>query len=127
MSRLNFIFIKKRVFGLVNICCGVALIIQVCLITEGYFWPDITHTDSYQEELHEIEFPVLFRVCIEPGFVEAELIQAGYDDFSEYFHGRSRHNTSIFGWSGHMKNGQNFTEKGEYFVLMTTFLKLINC
>ena len=90
-----------------NLCCGVLFNIQVFLIVESYVWPEVTNTVSYHEHLDEIDFPVKFKNCVQPGFDEQELIEAGYDYLTDYFHGRSRLNSSVFGWSGHVKGGGN--------------------
>ena len=112
MGSVSTSFSRERLFRLVNFCCGVLFIIQVFLIVEGYVWPEVTNTVSYHENLDDVDFPVKFKICVQPGFDEQELIEAGYEDLTDYFHGRSRFNSSVFGWTGHGKSRENKTAEG---------------
>ena len=66
-----------------------------------------SQTVSHLEErrLDDIEFPVLFKICIKPAFHTSELYKAGYQNIWNYFVGQSRFNESVFGWGGHTDNG----------------------
>ena len=77
------------------------------LIAESYVWPTLTNTKSSQVQLSDIDFPVLFKVCVKPGFKYERLVKEGYESFTDYFHGRSRFQNDLFGWNGHGKPKQN--------------------
>ena len=89
---------------LVNIGCIIAFLVQISLITYDYLLPDQTITDTYRQELDQIEFPVNFKICVIPGFNDSMLRQEGYPDTPGFFHGKSHFNGSIFGWGGHYEN-----------------------
>ena len=92
MARVHTCIDREKIFELVNLCCLVIFIIQVCLIVDGYVWPEVTNTVSYDKKLSEMDFPVMFKICVQPGFDDQELLKAGYVDLTDYFHGRSRIN-----------------------------------
>ena len=62
-----------------------------------------------EKDLDEIEFPVLFRVCITPAFKMEKILEAGYSSLWYYFMGKSRFRLSpdlqTYGWAGHTENG----------------------
>ena len=60
-----------------------------------------------------MDFPVIFKACVQPGFDKKELVSAGYEDFIQYFHGRSRINSTNFGWNGHSQSEEVKTKKGK--------------
>jgi hypothetical protein len=48
-----------------------------------------------------MDFPLIFKICVNPGFNETVVYEAGYDNIGMYFLGRSRFNYSKVGWAGH--------------------------
>ena len=52
-----------------------------------------------------IEFPLLTRICLSPGFDMEALLKAGYNSTNSYFSGKSRFNHSVIGWAGHKVDG----------------------
>ena len=99
---MNIFF--KSFWLIINILCILAFLVQISLITYGYLVPDKTHTFSYKQDLHQMEFPVLFKICVVPGFNDSQLKKEGYVGATGYFRGESRFNTSHFGWGGHYEN-----------------------
>ena len=76
-------------------------------------------TVSHIEEmsLDNIDFPVVFKICIKPAFNISELNHAGYNSIWGYFKGQSMHNASVYGWGGHFKNGTSIgTVEGEELI-----------
>ena len=61
------------------------------------------------KDLDEIEFPVLFYVCITPAFHIEKIIEAGYSNLWYYFMGESRFGNTTYGWAGHTRNGSVFS------------------
>ena len=53
-----------------------------------------------EKDLDEIEFPVLFKVCITPAFKIEKIIESGYTNLWYYFMGKSKF-SNIYGWAGH--------------------------
>ena len=64
-------------------------------------WP---HT-RYVKMANVPEFPVVFKVCIKPAFDLGSLNASGYRSEYDYFLGRSKFNSTIFGWAGHTADG----------------------
>ena len=52
-------------------------------------------------DFDKIDFPLIFKICITPGFNHTELKALGYRNSLEYLGGISRFNKSIVGWAGH--------------------------
>ena len=98
--------VKRNIVNLVYSICTIIFLVQICWITSDFIWPDTFNTVSYKEELNAHDFPAVIRVCVIPGFDEKQLFEAGYEDL-HYFDGRSRLNSSIYGWTGHYKDRKN--------------------
>ena len=63
-------------------------------------------TENERVMLSEIEFPLIFKVCMKPGFDDQALNDMGYENNLAYFAGQSRLNSSLFGWAGHRSDGK---------------------
>ena len=61
-----------------------------------------------EKDLVEIEFPVLFYVCVTPAFHMEKILEAGYSNLWFYFMGKSRFGNT-YGWAGHKRNGSVFS------------------
>ena len=67
--------------------------------------PSKTLVMTEKKNFSEVEFPLIFKICIRPGFNETEVKNLGYRTSWEYLLGRSRYNGSIYGWAGHTPDG----------------------
>ena len=67
--------------------------------------PTQTVTKTVKKNMTDIEFPVVFKICIKPGFNETVLNEVGYSNTWDYFVGKSRYNWSLRGWAGHSVDG----------------------
>ena len=56
-------------------------------------------------KLEELEFPVVFKISLIPGFNTTALNEAGYNDSWSYFQGKSKFDNSTYGWAGHSRLG----------------------
>ena len=65
-------------FTIVNGLCVVAFFLQMTYLIVDIIYPEVTNTFSYQLKLHQMDFPVLFKVCASPGFDYQKLVQFGY-------------------------------------------------
>ena len=54
--------------------------------------------------LHNIEFPIIFKICVLPGFDMEELRSVGYDSPRTYFLGQGSVVPHTIGWAGHGGN-----------------------
>ena len=89
-----------------NLVCSIALSIQLGGVLHGYFYPTQTTINVYQRNLKGHEFPLIFKICISPGFNISAIKEAGYPVTSDsdpffYFSGQSLYNSSDYGWAGH--------------------------
>ena len=95
-------------FSVINSLCALAFIVQMCIMVADFLDPSDLNTITYQLRLHQIPFPVKFKLCAIPGFKQSMLMQYGYlvNNFT-YFHiAYSFHNkgyTCIFPWSKPIK------------------------
>ena len=64
-------------------------------------YPSQKTADITEKKLDDIEFPIIFKICVKPGFNISALKEEGYSGISVYFLGRSRFNSSLYGWAGH--------------------------
>ena len=74
-----------------------------------------------EKDLDEIEFPVLFYVCVTPAFHMEKILGAGYSNLWFYFMGKSRFGKT-YGWAGHRKNGSVFENLLGIFILVFVIL-----
>ena len=86
--------------------CLIAFIVQMCILANNQISPQETVSHLEEKNLGEIDFPVLFKICIKPSFDMKELYEVGYSSIWSYFMGQSRHNKSVFGWGGHTEDGK---------------------
>ena len=89
---------------LLNSCCIIAFLVQISCITYDYIYPEHPVSTTFRQDLDKIEFPIVFKVCVVPGFDAAEVRREGYRGATGFFNGRSIYNGSILGWGGHKKN-----------------------
>jgi hypothetical protein len=57
-------------------------------------------------------FPITFKICVNPGFNETVLFEAGYASAFDYSFGWNRFNSSVGGWAGHTKDGGTLNATG---------------
>ena len=98
----------KWMWLLVNLFCTVVLTVQLVVVLDSYVNPTNTRTWDEEVMLADIEFPVVFKICVIPGFNEKALHNAGYNDTFYYFLGQSAFNKSMYGWAGHTNNSEQY-------------------
>ena len=89
---------------LIHSTCVVAFIIQFGIVLNGFIYPSMTNTVVHENNLQELDFPLVFKICVQPAFNLTALEEAGYDTkygSFRYFVGRSKYNRSVYGWAGH--------------------------
>jgi hypothetical protein len=86
---------------ILTLACTTALLVQLGLVIRGYVAPTLTNTRVEQQDLKDMDFPLIFKICVDPGFDQTAIFEAGYRNTWEYFIGRNRFNSSIVGWAGH--------------------------
>ena len=74
----------------------------------GYyiFYPSLPEIKRTNVNLKDIQFPLSLRVCVsEIENSDLRYLNIGYKNDFELFFGKSGYNESLFGWSGHTKDG----------------------
>ena len=62
----------------------------------------MTNTEVASKTLQGRNFPLIFKICPQPGFKESSVFeQYGYKSEYKYFLGTSMFNNSQYGWAGH--------------------------
>ena len=85
-----------------NFCCIIAFLVQISFITYGYIKPEHPVTKTFRKDLDMMEFPVVFKVCVLPGFDASAMKKEGYRGATVFFDGKSLFNDSILGGGGHV-------------------------
>ena len=94
----------KTLWILANFVCTAILTVQLGHVLEGYIKPTITRTWEEEVPLQDIDFPVVIKICVVPGFNQTVLRELGYYDTWSFFLGQSMFNDSVFGWAGHTED-----------------------
>ena len=92
-------------FYLIRVGCFLAFLAQISTLILGMMNPRTTLTGTQKVGFEEIDFPLVFKVCIKPGFNDRELRKLGYRNSFMYLLGMSMFNKSTFGWAGHAPEG----------------------
>ena len=81
--------------------CSLAVTIQLISVLHSFIKPQTTNSETEEVNLGNIEFPLRFKICVDPSFNGSAVEELGYDGIWSYFSGLSRFNESIYGWAGH--------------------------
>ena len=98
-------FIKKYAWFIIQSGCVISFIVQMFLLAHEQIHPSHTETTLQEKILGDIEFPVVFKICITNSFKLEKVEEAGYSSVSQYFKGISKYDSSVYGWGGHRSNG----------------------
>ena len=82
-------FLVKNHWLLIHTCFIFAFLIQLFSIVIDLLHPDQTTTSIQEQKLQEL--PILFKICINPGFNIEKLREQGYSSNYRYFLGKSRY------------------------------------
>ena len=92
---------------LIHLICGVGFLYQTIAEINSQFCSGETTSRGSKTFLNELDsFPVVFDFIVKPGFDVEKLNETGYKDELDYFFGRSKFNSSVFGWGGHGERGE---------------------
>ena len=93
----------KNIFNITLILISVA---HIFIIVYYKLNPEVPNVKIYKKQLGDIEFPVVFRICLHDAYHnEKRYKDVGYNDVHDYYLGISRFDKSIRGWAGHYENG----------------------
>ena len=100
MRNKVYAYILKNHWKLLNFLCLFAFTWQLYGILVEWINPSQQTTQITETTLDKIELP-LIKLCLDPAFNTTALQEEGYEYVHTYFHGKSRYNSSIYGWVGH--------------------------
>ena len=86
---------------LVNTICILAVVTQLAFNFRDFLFPRLTNSRLETRSLQGEDFPLIFKICVQPAFNKTALVETGYGHLFRYFQGGSKFNKSIFGWAGH--------------------------
>ena len=86
---------------LLHMACSLAVTIQLLSVLHSFIKPETTNSETEEINLENMEFPLQFKICVDPSFNGSAVEDLGYDGIWNYFAGLSRFNESIYGWAGH--------------------------
>ena len=96
---------RRRIL-LGNFIFSLIFIVHVILIGYQALYPEIPDIIVYNKDLSDIDFPVVFKICLfEHENKSGRFEKVGYDSLSSFFHGQSKYNQTNVGWAGHTENG----------------------
>ena len=96
----------KMNFGFIlNFTFAVVCLIHVASILNNFINPANVSVKFYDQKLEDIEFPMTFSVCIDDKNENEKFQALGYENVHSFYQGQSRHNKSLYGWSGHTEEG----------------------
>ena len=98
--------ILKSVMLVVNLILLLACVIHVTV--NGYYIlnPQLPSIRILKKNLQDIDFPLAFKLCAsEISGSRYRYRNLGYSKDLEFFAGKSKFNSSLYGWSGHTENG----------------------
>lgn len=85
----------------IHLVCFGGFLFQLSDVFIEFLNPTTTNTAESDRKLRETDFPLIFKICVIPGFNKSAIQEAGYKGLNDYFGGRSKYNESVFGWGGH--------------------------
>ena len=97
----------------IKVACLAALMAHLAIIVYNKENQESTIATTDTTQLDKIAFPAVFYICISPSYNETELRKVGYSSTFDYFTGQSKYNKHLFGWSGHTKEGQPFSNTSD--------------
>ena len=89
---------------LLNSIFFIIFFVHVTIICYQSAYPDVPEIFVYKKKLADMDFPLLFKICLFETEETTRFTNLGYFDVTDYFLGISLYNSSIRGWAGHMEN-----------------------
>ena len=96
----------KYILQGINVIFIVGCLVHIGLNLYFILYPPLPETKVYQVDLKDIDFPLAFKICVTERDNSTDRYEKlGYKNDYNFFLGRSRFNSSLFGWNGHTENG----------------------
>ena len=98
--------LSQKSLHLLYIGCFIIFVVQMSFLVYNRIHPSQTISSTKQKQLAEIDFPLVFKICIKPAYNAEQLNRAGYSSAWDYFVGCSKYNGYLMGWAGHTEDGK---------------------
>ena len=96
----------KNIFPILNKIFLLACLAHLMFMAYYLAYPERPAIEVYRKNIKQIEFPILFRVCVdEIDNISSRFQKAGYTHYWYLFYGKSMHLNRTYGWNSHTKNG----------------------
>ena len=106
---------------LINTLCIFAVVTQLAFNLRDFFIPRLTNTRVETRNIQGDDFPLIFKICIQPAFNKTAIEETGYGHLFKYFQGRSRFNKSVFGWAGHTSDSGTYGTVEEVYRKVSSY------
>ena len=113
--------IQKHHWKVLNLCCILLFCWQTSGILSEWVHPSKTITRTTKKKLDKIEFPILFKICLNPGLNQTAIQEEGYLFDINYFTGESKFNGSLYGWAGHTNTSEARSTVAEVYQKIQNF------
>ena len=102
----------KTLWVSANIVFTALLTVQLSHVLQGYIKPQTTRTWDEYARLEDMEFPLVVKICVIPGFNQTALEELGYYGTFSYFLGRDHYGneSSTYGWAVHTNDPRTVKE-----------------
>ena len=90
-----------------NLIFSLAFLVHFSFMSYDTLFPSLPVIEVYKTKLSDIEFPVVFKLCLADVGNESaarRYVEQGYKDVDHFFAGQNLYNESMFGWTGFAKN-----------------------
>ena len=119
-------YFRKLNMYYMEVSCFLLFLIHISIIGYYQLYPTETSTKLSERKLDDLDFPVLFKICLNPAFNEDKIKEVGYYSLWSYFTGKGRwrnsNGSAVYGWAGHWENGSTISSvKGEPPIFLFLF------
>ena len=96
MQKFRYIF---------NLSVVLVSLAHIFTIYEDSIDPPVPDVKHYDEDLKNLDFPLIFKFCFLNHKIVSVLTDLGYDGILNFYRGQSMYNASLYGWNGHTPEG----------------------
>ena len=93
----------------IHIFTILGFLTHVLVFTYHQLFPQKTSSRLEERKLDDVDFPILFKICLNPAYDLQKLKDVGYISLWKYFVGTSdRASRKTYGWAGINENGTRY-------------------
>ena len=108
-SNSHFVMQLLSISSAIHVVTILGFLTHVLVFTYHQLFPQKTSSRLEERKLDDIEFPILFKICLNPAFDLQKLKNVGYSSLWRYFVGKSdRASRKTYGWAGINEDGTKY-------------------